>query len=81
MVLGLFIQSPETEARFAQPQLLWLTVPCLMYWLGRMWIKTSRAEMHDDPVVFAFRDRGSRQTVLAMVAIFIAARLWPTGLF
>lgn len=79
LVMGLFIQAPETQARFGHPALLWLTVPCLLYWLGRLWIKTSRGEMHDDPVVYALKDRGSRNTVLAMVTLFVVARLWPEG--
>ncbi|MCV2356931.1 UbiA family prenyltransferase [Paucibacter sp. B2R-40] len=79
LVMGLFIQAPETIARFNLPELLWLTMPCLMYWLGRLWIKTSRGEMHDDPVVFALKDRGSRYTVLAVLMVFLLARFWSKG--
>lgn len=79
LVLGLFIQSPDTALRFPHAELLWLTLPCLVYWLGRLWLKTSRAEMHDDPVVYALKDRGSRHTVLAMVALFVLAKLLPAG--
>jgi len=44
-----------------------------VYWMARLWIKTSRGEMHDDPVVYALKNRGSRLTVLAMVAAVLAA--------
>lgn len=74
VVFGLFVSAPETLARYATPGLLWITAAGLLYWLGRLWIKTSRGEMHDDPVVYALRDRGSRLTVLAMVAAALAAR-------
>jgi hypothetical protein len=45
----------------------------LIYWLARLWIKTSRGEMHDDPLVFAVRDFGSRITILAMIVATLAA--------
>ena len=82
VVFGLFISAPETQTRYATPQLLWLVTIGLVYWMARLWIKTSRGEMHDDPVVYALKDRGSRLTVLAMlvavlVAHFVSLELHP----
>jgi 4-hydroxybenzoate polyprenyltransferase/phosphoserine phosphatase len=74
VVFGMFIDAPETRARYVTPTLLWLVAVGLIYWLARLWIKTSRGEMHDDPMVFALKDRGSRVTVLAMIAVVLAAR-------
>ena len=73
VVFGLYVGTPETATRFAHPKLLWLVDVGLMYWFARLWIKTSRGEMHDDPIVFALRDRGSRVTVLAMILVFVLA--------
>lgn len=73
VVFGLFISAPETQARYATPQLLWLVAIGLVYWMARLWIKTARGEMHDDPVVYALKNRGSRRTVLAMVVAVMAA--------
>jgi 4-hydroxybenzoate polyprenyltransferase/phosphoserine phosphatase len=73
VVFGLFISAPETQARYATPQMLWLVAIGLVYWMARLWVKTSRGEMHDDPVVYAIKDRGSRLTVLAMIGAAMAA--------
>lgn len=73
VIFGLFISAPETQVRYACPQGLWLVAIGLIYWLARLWIKTARGEMHDDPLVFAVRDFGSRLTILAMIAITLAA--------
>ena len=73
VVFGLFISAPETQARYGTPQMLWLVALALIYWLARLWVKTSRGEMHDDPLVYAIKDHGSRVTVLAMVAVTLAA--------
>jgi 4-hydroxybenzoate polyprenyltransferase/phosphoserine phosphatase len=73
VVFGLFLSAPETAQRYATPQLLWLSAVGLTYWLARLWVKTSRGEMHDDPVVYAIKDRGSRVAVLAVVVAALLA--------
>lgn len=81
VVFGLFIVTPETQARYASPQLLWLVGLGLIYWLTRLWIKTSRGEMHDDPIVYAAKDHGSRILVLVIIAVVVVAHTvafsWP----
>jgi hypothetical protein len=52
---------------------MWLGAVGLLYWLGRLWIKTGRGEMHDDPLVFAVKDFGSQVTIAALVAVTVAA--------
>lgn len=80
VVFGLFINAPETQARYASPELLWLAAVGLIYWLARLWIKTSRGEMHDDPVVYAIKDKGSRITVAVIVALTLVAHFFPIKL-
>lgn len=79
VVFGLFINAAETRARYANPELLWVAALLLLYWLGRLWLKTGRGEMHDDPLVFAARDAISRRTILAIVFVFGMAYLVPAG--
>ncbi len=79
VVFGLFISSPETQTRYATPQLLWLVAIGLVYWLGRLWIKTSRGEMHDDPVVYAIKDDVSRITVAIMLFVMLMAHFFALG--
>lgn len=73
VVLGLFINTPETQARYATPSLLWLVAIGMIYWLTRLWIKTARGEMHDDPIIYAVKDHGSRITILGMILTMLAA--------
>ena len=73
VVFGLFINAPAVQARYASPQLLWLVAFGLTYWIARLWIKTARGEMDDDPLVFALKDFGSRATIAGMLAITLAA--------
>jgi 4-hydroxybenzoate polyprenyltransferase len=73
VIFGLYIASPGAAVQYNNTNALWLVGIGLLYWNARIWIKTARGEMHDDPVVFAVRDFGSRMTLLAMVALTISA--------
>lgn len=79
VVFGLFINAPETQHLYKTPHLLWLATIGLIYWLARLWVKTSRGEMHDDPVIYAAKDRGSRITVMCIVAVILAAHFLTVG--
>jgi hypothetical protein len=60
-------------ALYSRPALLWLLNPLLLYWMARALMMAHRRQMHDDPVVFAFRDGPSRATALLMVGVVLAA--------
>ncbi|WP_175915549.1 MULTISPECIES: UbiA family prenyltransferase [Burkholderia] len=78
VVFGLFINAPETAARYAIPHLLWFVQIGLIYLFGRLWIATVRGTMHDDPIVHILENRGSFSMLCVMVAIVLAAHFLPT---
>jgi len=43
----------------------------MLFWISRIWLLTTRGLMHDDPVVFALRDRMSLVVVGALVSIVL----------
>lgn len=59
VVTALYINSPDSQALYAYSKPLWLICPMLLFWISRVWLLTTRGEMHDDPLVFALRDRVS----------------------
>ena len=73
MVLALYIRDPGTLVFYRRPEIIWLACPLLLFWITRVWLLTHRREMHDDPVVFALRDRVSRIVGLLFCAVFLAA--------
>jgi hypothetical protein len=75
LMLCLYINSEALTQRYHEPQILWLTVPALSYWIMRMWIKTHRGEMHIDPIVFTLRDKGGLVTILFMVLVTFTAQI------
>lgn len=74
IILALYVQSPQSQALYSKPWLLWLLCPLLLYWICHIWFVTHRGRMHDDPLVFALRDRASQiVAALAGAAIVVAA--------
>ncbi|MFM6927930.1 MAG: UbiA family prenyltransferase [Bdellovibrio sp.] len=59
LIILLYLQSKEVRALYQNPQHLWFATPVLLFWISRIWILTNRDEIHDDPVVFAVKDRVS----------------------
>ncbi|MES1937575.1 UbiA family prenyltransferase [Salinisphaera hydrothermalis] len=75
VILALYINSPDITNHYLHPVYIWLLCPVVLYWISRIWLKTMRREMTDDPIVFAARDTGSRICILLGVVIVIAAAL------
>jgi len=70
VVLALYINAPEAHQLYPRAELLWLMAPLMLYWISHMWLVTHRGEMHDDPIVFAVKDRAS-QVIAILVGIVV----------
>ena len=74
LVLALYLNTPDVARLYHQPKLVWLLVPIMLYWISRIWMETHRGRMHDDPLVYALKDRISLLTGgLAAVVLILAA--------
>jgi 4-hydroxybenzoate polyprenyltransferase len=73
LVLGLYVNSPDIAVMYKHPKIVWALVPVMLYWISRIWMETHRGRMHDDPLVFALKDRVSLLTgALAAVVLWLA---------
>ncbi len=73
LVLALFIEHQHSLEIYSNPAVLWMLCPPLLYWILRMWIKTARDDMHDDPIVFSVRDIVSWLVLTFMIVTVYAA--------
>lgn len=74
LVLALYIDSPNSRALYAQPDVLWAASPVLLLWIMRIWLKTGRRELHgEDPLAFALKDPFSWVTLAVMIGIGVLA--------
>lgn len=73
LVLALYIDSTASEALYRHPHYLWMLCPLLLYWISRTWAIAHRGHMHDDPVVFAIKDKVSRIVLLLCGVVALLA--------
>ncbi|AKJ27921.1 UbiA family prenyltransferase [Caldimonas brevitalea] len=74
LVFAMYVNDPTTASHFTRPAALWTICPLVLLWVSRVWLKASRMELHDDPVVFAVTDRASQLiAVLSVVALAVAS--------
>lgn len=73
LVLALYIQDVRTIEMYRTQELIWLACPILLFWINRTWLITHRGQMHDDPVLYAVKDRTSIVTGLLFATVFILA--------
>jgi 4-hydroxybenzoate polyprenyltransferase/phosphoserine phosphatase len=73
LVLALFICSSESAEEYTYPDLLWLLCPLMVYWISRLWLKTARGQMHDDPLVFSLKDQASRIVLIMVLMVTLVS--------
>ena len=44
---------------YRMPEVVWGAVPVILFWVSWIWLQAHRGHMHDDPLVFAVKDRAS----------------------
>jgi 4-hydroxybenzoate polyprenyltransferase len=76
LVLALYLNSTTVVLLYRTPELIWIAVPLMLLWLSWMWLKAHRGLMHDDPIVFAIKDKTSLVIGALFVTTFVLARLW-----
>jgi hypothetical protein len=72
-VFTLYVASDTVQAAYSRPQLLYLVCPLLLYWFCRALLMAHRRLMHDDPVIFALRDKNSIIAGILALAIVLVA--------
>lgn len=73
MVFALYINSQETSLMYPSKYWLWGVVPFILYWNCRLWMKTHRKEIPDDPVLFAVYDWQTLVILSAVLNLFVLA--------
>ena len=71
LVLALYVNSPDISHLYHYPKLVWALVPVMLYWISRIWMQTHRGQMHDDPLVYALKDK-----VSLLIGVVAALVLW-----
>lgn len=59
LVLALYLNSADVLRLYLLPEWIWGCVPVMLFWVSWVWLQAHRGQMHDDPLVFAVKDKAS----------------------
>ncbi len=79
MVMALYVNSAaavrtiDGGTLYEHPIWLLMICPLLLYWISYVWMRAYRDQMHDDPIVFALKDKMSYLVgFLSLLVIWLA---------
>lgn len=79
LVLALYLNSDAVMKLYSAPQIIWLGVPVMLFWISWMWMQAHRGQMHDDPLVFAVKDKVSLTAGFVFAAVLAAGTVGING--
>ena len=78
LVFALYVNSDAVRALYRSPEIVWGGVPVMLFWVSWMWMQAHRGHMHDDPLLFALRDKTSVLAGAAFAAVLGVGTVgWP----
>ena len=75
LILALYVNSDKVVSLYKIPEMLWLTLLCLLFWISRIWLIAQRGKMYDDPIVFIAKDCLSYIVGFIITILIIGATL------
>lgn len=72
LVLALYLNSDMVQKLYATPEIIWAAVPVILFWISWIWLQAHHGKMHDDPVIFAIKDKVSLSAGLLFACILVA---------
>jgi 4-hydroxybenzoate polyprenyltransferase/phosphoserine phosphatase len=77
LVLALYLNSPQVQLLYAHPEWVWGNVPVMVFWVSWLWLRAHRGEMHDDPLIFAVKDKVSLVSGVLFAGFLLLGSLQP----
>ena len=75
LVLALYLNDTMSTNLYKHPEWIWLACPLLILWMSRSWLLAHRGKMHDDPVIFALKDKTSQGITILFILCFVLASI------
>ncbi|OYO32443.1 UbiA family prenyltransferase [Janthinobacterium sp. PC23-8] len=72
VVLALYLNSAAVLQLYRTPEFVWGAVPVMLFWVSWIWLRAHRGDMHDDPLVFAVKDKVSIVAGLVFALVLVS---------
>ncbi len=76
LVMALYVNSPAVQKLYSYPYSLYGICCIVLYWLTRATLITQRGAMHDDPIIFAIKDKVSYFCLAAIIGFAMSGALF-----
>jgi len=76
LVLALYLNSETAIKLYKNPEFIWGAIPALLIWINWMWLQSHRGNMHQDPILFAIKDKFSITAGMIFTLSFILAQFF-----
>lgn len=73
IIMAIYLNSPGSNLLYSHRSALWGVFAALMFWISWMWMEAFKGKMHDDPIVFALKDRTSVAAIGAIILFMLIA--------
>ncbi|NTV38401.1 MAG: UbiA family prenyltransferase, partial [Demequinaceae bacterium] len=73
LLMAIYLQSDAVHLLYPSGVFLWLVIPTMFYWIGNIWIEAGRGAVHDDPIIFALKNKASLAAAVFVLALFAVA--------
>lgn len=73
LLLALYLHSETINNLYSNPEFIWFAISLMLFWISWVWMKAHRGLMHDDPIVFAIKDKASILVAFLIALSFILA--------
>jgi 4-hydroxybenzoate polyprenyltransferase/phosphoserine phosphatase len=78
LVLALYLNTEAVMQLYQYPVFVWAAIPFMLFWISWMWMQANRGNMHDDPLVFAVKDKASLSAGLGFALVLVIGTVgWP----
>mgnify|MGYP001457701408 CR=1 FL=1 len=73
IILSFYINGESVTNLYQIPEIIWISLIILLFWISWVWLKAHRGELHDDPVIFALKDKVSITCGFLLILSFVLA--------
>lgn len=73
LIIALYMRSEDVVTLYTYPEVIWLALPLLLFWISWVWFNAVKGFMHDDPIIFAIKDKASILVAVLISMVFIYA--------
>ncbi|HEU4709686.1 MAG TPA: hypothetical protein VFS17_10270, partial [Methylophilaceae bacterium] len=73
IIFAIYLSSPSISQLYSHRSALWGIFALMLFWVSWMWMSAFKGKMHDDPIVFALKDKTSLIAIVSTVLCMLIA--------